>query len=163
MTKLRTLPASCEWGDLKDDLICSRIVSGISPRIVRERLLRVSDLKPEKAVEICRADEMSKQQMKLFGNEISYVNLVKRNGAYPTKNKRGKCDKTKETKKTIEGKLEHKRNGCGNCVSIHMKGQCLAYGKQCNKSKKMNHYARMSRSSKSVVSFQQQPSKIDDY
>ena len=26
VTELKTLAASCEWGDLKDDLICSRIV-----------------------------------------------------------------------------------------------------------------------------------------
>ena len=45
VTELRTLAASCEWDDLKDDLICGRIVSGISSRVVRERLLRESDLK----------------------------------------------------------------------------------------------------------------------
>ena len=70
MTELRTLAGSCEWSALKDDLSCSRIVSGISLRIVRERLLRESDLNLEKAVEICRADELSKQEMKLFGSEL---------------------------------------------------------------------------------------------
>ena len=103
VTELRTLAASREWDDLKDDLICSRIVSGISSRIVRERLLRESDLKLEKAVEICRADELSKQQMKLFGSESGNVNLVKRGGAYRIKNKSGKADKTQETKKATKG------------------------------------------------------------
>ena len=111
VTELRTLAASCEWGDLKDDLICSRIVSGISSRVVRERLLRESDLKLKKAVEICRADELSRQQMKLFGNETSNVNQVKRVGVNQTKNKGGKFDKRQETKKTTEGKNEYKRNG----------------------------------------------------
>ena len=163
VTELRTLAASCEWGNLKDDLVCSRIVNGISSRIVRERLLRESDLKLEKAVEICRADELSKKQMKLFGSKSSNVNLVKRGGAYRVKNKSGKADKTQETKKATEGKQENKRNACGNCGLIHTKGQCLAYGKQSNKCKKINHYARMCRSSKSVNSYQQQPGKSDDY
>ena len=38
VTELRTLAASCEWGELKDDLICSRIVSGISSNTVPEQL-----------------------------------------------------------------------------------------------------------------------------
>ena len=160
---MRTLAASCEWGDLKDDLIFSRIVSGISSKIVREQLLRGSDLKLDKAVEICRTDELSKQQMKLFGSESGNVNLVKCGGAYRVKNKTGKADKTQEAKKDTEGKQENKRNACGNYGLIHTKGQCLAYGKQCNKCKKMYHYARMCRSSKSVNSCQQQPGKSDDY
>ena len=122
--------------------------------------MRESDLKLEKAVEICRADKLSKRQMKLFGCESSNVNLVKRGGAYRVKNK---SDKTQETKKATEGKQENKRNACGNCGLIHTKGQCLAYGKQCNKCKKMNHYARMCRSRKSVNSCQQKPGKSDNY
>ena len=59
VTKLRTLPASCEWGDLKDDLICSRIVSGILPRIVREAFARVG-LKTRKS---CR-DLQSRRDVK---------------------------------------------------------------------------------------------------
>ena len=99
VTELRTLAASCEWGDLKDDLICSRIVSGISSRVVRERLLRESDLKLNKAVEICRADELSRQQMKLFGNETSNVNQVKRVGVNQTKKKGGNLTKDKKQRK----------------------------------------------------------------
>ena len=54
-----------EWGELKDDLVCSRIVSGISSTTVRERLLRSeNDLKLQKAIDICRKAELSKQQMK---------------------------------------------------------------------------------------------------
>ena len=34
VTELRTLAASCEWGELKDDLICSRIFSGISSNTI---------------------------------------------------------------------------------------------------------------------------------
>ena len=69
----------------------------MSSRIARERLLRKWDLKLEKAVEICRADELSKQQMKLFGSDSGNVNLVKRGGAYRIKNKSGKADKTQES------------------------------------------------------------------
>ncbi len=39
VTKLKTLTLSCEWGEIKDDLICGRIVSGIVSTRVQERLL----------------------------------------------------------------------------------------------------------------------------
>ena len=54
VTELRTLAVACKWGELFHNLICSRIVSGISSRTVRERLLRESELSLKRAVEICR-------------------------------------------------------------------------------------------------------------
>ena len=155
VTELRTLAASCEWGELKDDLICSRVVSDTSSRVVRERLLRESELKLDKAIEICRADELTRQQIKLFANEGNHVNEVRGSGAYRQKEK-NKVVKQQETKKTAEGKQEQKRGACANCGPIHSKGQCSARGKQCNKCKKMNHYARMCWSSKTVDTFRQQ-------
>ena len=56
--------------------------------------------------------------MKLFGNETSNVNQVKRGDVNQTKNKGGKFDKRQETKKTTEGKNEYKRNACSNCGLI---------------------------------------------
>ena len=54
VTELRTLAASCEWGELKDDPICSRIVNGISSNTVRERLLRSeTDLTLQEARPLC--------------------------------------------------------------------------------------------------------------
>ena len=87
------------------DLICSRIISGISSRVVRELLLRESDLKLNKAVEICRADELSRQQMKLFGNETSNVNQVKRGGLNQTRIKAASLTKDKKQRKLPNEKL----------------------------------------------------------
>ena len=56
VTELKTLATSCEWGDIKDDLICSRIVSGIVSTRVRERLLRELKLKLTRAIEIWQAE-----------------------------------------------------------------------------------------------------------
>ncbi|CAB3989789.1 Hypothetical predicted protein, partial [Paramuricea clavata] len=119
-----------------------------------------SELKLNKAVEICRAEELSRHQMKLFGCEANHVNQIKRRGVNRVQNK-SKSDKTQEVKKATEGKHEHTRNACGKRGLIHPKGQCVAGGKQCNKCKKMNHYARMCRSSKSVDSCRQE--KSDEY
>ena len=69
VTELKTLAASCEWGDIKDDLIYSRIVSRIVSTRVRERLLREPELKLTRAIEICKANELSLRQLKLFDND----------------------------------------------------------------------------------------------
>ena len=76
VTELKNLASSCEWGDIKEDLICSRIASGIVSTRVRERLLREPDLKLKRAIEICQADELSLQQLKLFDKdkEVGAIN-----------------------------------------------------------------------------------------
>ena len=63
VTELKTLATTCEWGELKDDLICSRIVSGILSKRIRERLLREPELTLKKAIDMCRAEELSKEQL----------------------------------------------------------------------------------------------------
>jgi len=159
VTELRTLAAACEWGELKDDLICSRIVSGISSRTVRERLLRESQLSLKRAVEICRVAELSKEQLKLFGSEAN-VSQVKHRASNRPQHK-GSADKPQETKKFTQRQQDNTRAVCGNCGSNHPKGQCPAFGKKCNKCKRLNHYAKMCRSSKNVNSIQQDEGNED--
>ena len=76
--------------------------------------------------------------MKLFGSESGDVNLVKRGARIELRTKAAMLTKRKKTKKATEGKQENKQNACGNCGLIHIKGQCLAYGKQCNTCKNIN-------------------------
>ena len=65
-----------EWAKLKNDHVCRRIVSGISSNIVRERLLRSEiELSFQKAIDMCRIAELSKQQMKLFGGETDQASV----------------------------------------------------------------------------------------
>ena len=100
ITELRTLAAACKWGELKDDLICSRIMSGISSRTVRERLLRESELSLKRAVQICQVAELSKEHLKLFGSEAN-VSQVKHRASNRSQHK-GNADKPQETKKVTQ-------------------------------------------------------------
>ncbi|KAK3749625.1 hypothetical protein QZH41_012963, partial [Actinostola sp. cb2023] len=117
VTELRTLAAAYEWGELKDDLICSRIVSGVSSRTYRSK---------------CESGKASNRSQH-----------------------KGNADKPQETKKFTQRQQDNTRAVCGNCGSNHPKGQCPAYGKKCNKCKRLNHYGKMCRSSKNVNSIQQ--------
>ena len=74
MTVLRTLAATCEFQTLQDGLIRDRIVCGIKNQSLKERFLRETDLTLTKAVDICRAAEVSRKQVKALGDK-SPVNV----------------------------------------------------------------------------------------
>ena len=60
-TELRTRAANCEFQE-SDNMIRDKIVFGVRDRPVQEKLLREYDLTLEKALDICRASETSKEQ-----------------------------------------------------------------------------------------------------
>uniref|UniRef100_H3AY83 Retrotransposon gag domain-containing protein n=1 Tax=Latimeria chalumnae TaxID=7897 RepID=H3AY83_LATCH len=64
VTDLKLQAKSCEFGELCDSLICDRIVCGILNDQVRCRLLHESDLTQARAIDICRAAEVSDTQVK---------------------------------------------------------------------------------------------------
>ena len=64
VTELRILASTCEFETLKDGLIRDRIICGIQNQTMKERLLRKADLTIKKAIDICRAAEVSREQVK---------------------------------------------------------------------------------------------------
>ncbi|UYV84166.1 K02A2.6-like [Cordylochernes scorpioides] len=68
ITELKGLSTSCEFESQKDSLIRDRIVYGIQDKALQERLLREPNLTLLKAIEMCKTDEISKQQIKIMQN-----------------------------------------------------------------------------------------------
>ena len=65
ITELRNLSSTCEFQDIRDGLILYKLVDGIKSNQVRDVLLKKgSNLNLEKAIEICRADEVTKNNCK---------------------------------------------------------------------------------------------------
>ncbi|GBL73729.1 Uncharacterized protein K02A2.6 [Araneus ventricosus] len=80
VTQLRTLASTCEFEEQENGLIRDRIVLGIRDNGLKERLLRESGLGLEKAIEIVRAAETSREQLRSMKEETAAtVNSVKRN------------------------------------------------------------------------------------
>ena len=75
VTDLKSKSRHCEFGTLRDSLIRDRIVAGIHDSIVRERLLRETDLTLDKAVTICRAAEATKRQAEEMKSNASVENV----------------------------------------------------------------------------------------
>ena len=59
LTELQLQANNCEFGALRDELIRDRLVVGIRSDSVRSRLLREAELTLHKAIDICRAAEVT--------------------------------------------------------------------------------------------------------
>ena len=113
MTDLRNKDKSCEFGTLTDSFIADRIVHGIQDDKLRERLLRIADLKLEDAVTTCKAAEQSKTHM------AERTTKTKDSGAMVGVNA--------VTKNGTPGKPNFSNN-CPNCGRQHPPKQCPTFG-----------------------------------
>ncbi|KAJ8406532.1 hypothetical protein AAFF_G00301060 [Aldrovandia affinis] len=64
VTRLRERAATCEYGQLKDEMIRDKIVLGIANESIRRRLLREKGLTLITAIEMCRAAEQTDIRMR---------------------------------------------------------------------------------------------------
>lgn len=121
VSKLRQLAASCVYGELQDELIRDRIVTGITDNSLRARLLREKDLTLEKAISLCRS------------SEITSIHLQKMT----------QSDEVHFVKKKQKGK-KMKKN-CSFCCETHERRKCPAYGHLCTICKLTNHFEKACR------------------
>lgn len=82
-TKLREKAASCEYGQLKEELIRYRLVLGGSDESVRRHLLRQKDLTLASAVEICRAAEMTDMRIQAITQDRPVETVHATDGCQP--------------------------------------------------------------------------------
>ena len=73
---LRIKAKLCEFGDQEDLMIRDKIVFSVNDERVKERLLRESDLSLSKAVDVCRAAETTRAQLKAMTSEAK-VDVVR--------------------------------------------------------------------------------------
>ncbi|KAJ8405582.1 hypothetical protein AAFF_G00315620 [Aldrovandia affinis] len=64
VTRLRERAATCEYGQLKDEMIRDKIVLGVANESIRRRLLREKGLTLITAIEMCRAAEQTDIRMR---------------------------------------------------------------------------------------------------
>ena len=134
MADLRNKAQPCEFEHLSDGLIRDRIMCRMKDEVCRARLLRESGLTLKKAINICRAQEMSTKQLKsLKGSEKQAVAAIRkstssRKSSSPWNTKRTENQRPEST----SGK------SCRYCGRKHMIGECPAYDKTCNSCHRKN-------------------------
>ena len=142
VSDLRNKASTCQYGELKDDMIRDRLVCGIKKDNVRKLLLRESDLTLEKAINICQIHEMSEQHNEQLnvGSKVETVKPVHMNKYSKAK------PPYKPQKSTYSRPAFQPRNeSCTHCGKKHRfprDGNCPAFGKQCRKCNKWNHFDR---------------------
>ena len=81
LNRLRKLASTCAYGALSDELIRDRLVIGIKSHEVRKRLLREKALTLNSALDVIRAAETTRDQLKKIDGEIeSSVHALKFKG-----------------------------------------------------------------------------------
>ena len=77
LTELKVLAANSNFGDLKDSFIRDRIICGINSSVLRERLLRQTELDLDKCVKAFRASELSKANMNILEGQSSAIHAMR--------------------------------------------------------------------------------------
>ena len=142
LTRLKNIAASCEFGELKEELIRDRIVIGIRGDSVLERLQREKNLTSEGATQIVNTAEAIKtelQELKEKENETAAVDRKTYKPKPHTMKTKSSSQKTETQEQKTESQGKHL---CRRCDKVHESKKCPAYGKQCHKCKKMNHFAK---------------------
>ncbi|XP_030578703.1 uncharacterized protein K02A2.6-like [Archocentrus centrarchus] len=123
VTELRLLAKTCNFGTLRDSLIRDRIVCGGNNTSMRERLLREKNLTLDTCLQLCRAAELSKENVKAITSAIAEeVHAVQGAQYQSTDSNTVQCK--------FCGKTHEKR-----------KEKCPAFGKKCAKCGTKNHFA----------------------
>ena len=126
--ELRVLASTCAFGDLHDDLIRDRIVTGILDDRVRKQLLKEPDLNLRRAVTICQVAEQTDQSM----DALSALTV-----------------KTDAITAKSDQKTEKKKQKCEYCGYFHRSPKpdaCPAKGATCNTCGRKNHFSSVCRS-----------------
>ncbi|MES9901692.1 MAG: RNase H-like domain-containing protein, partial [Sedimenticola sp.] len=146
-TELKTKAKNCEYGDQTNLMIRDRVIFGIWDERLKERMLRESENPTlENVINMCRAAEASKNQLKTLKGEQAEVHVVRKKQQFVPKNA-GQVNKRPESHDQAPKypyrnmkKKQPKTYKCQKCGTTHAQYSCPAFGKKCQKCKKYNHY-----------------------
>ena len=176
VASLRSLSKTCNYGALTDNLIRDRMVVGIFDKGIRKKLLQESKLTLQSCIDICRANECTKQQLQTMDQPDE---------VYAVDERKPRRDRKLKSKNDTKNDKTPKLINCKFCAKKHeeKKEKCPAWGKTCDKCGAKNHFSvvcnkhrppphhkkprdtrkdRQSRSNVNMV-YEQEESDSDDY
>ncbi|KAJ8028566.1 hypothetical protein HOLleu_30846 [Holothuria leucospilota] len=131
VANLRNLAQTCNFGDREESLIKDILVLGINDPGTRKTLFQTRNLTLQDAVDICKTDEATRNQLKSVDTEsVNKVQQKKGNGQQRDKNSVPMI------------------SNCQFCGRSHPKRKeyCPAWGKTCKNCGKKNHFAAQCKS-----------------
>jgi hypothetical protein len=132
VTTLKTKAQVCQFGEQEESLVRDLLIIGINDNALKERLLMEHNLKLDTAIQYCRAKEESVSHVKEMNNS-----LKPKDSFY--------SDTTESPIHSVSKPYSVNSNPvsayCSRCLTKHAYRNCPAWGKKCNKCKKLNHFA----------------------
>lgn len=131
-TRLKILAKVAKFGDLKDELITYKLVTANKWPQLRSKMLAVSEITLTKAVDICRAEEIT----------------VKRSQELVLPVSESEVNKVSSSKPGSSSRLPL----CKFCGEHHnfSKGSCPALGKRCHRCQGRNHFEKVCKAKKNL-------------
>lgn len=177
VTELRTLIKDCDYpAATTDEHIRDHIVFGVRSSAIRKKLiLEGSDLTLAKCLDIAHTYELSLPQAQAIGNQTANgaVDAITHNRGRGHGRARGKPRggaRQSQDQMNLRGTRQSRDqvrqgNKCDYCGNNKHKNKtdCPAYGKQCHKCSKYNHFAKLCKSSKSVHEINEEQCTHLDY
>ena len=136
--KLKLLAKDCEFAE-EQNMIRDKVVFTVKEKQLKERLLRETDLTLAKCEEICRAFEVTQEEMRKMCTPMTSTASV-----HAIKHKREASHVRHQQKPQAKETAlpSHKsRWKCKRCGTRHARGECPAYGKTCTKCQYLHHFA----------------------
>ena len=156
---LRNLVKDCEY-PTPNEMVRDRIVGGISSQEVREKLLDEGDnLTMEKAIDIAVNYETTKKHLKSMasGDTGTSVDAIKKKAT-----KKPHTGKRPGQQKNYQDQHSGPQINCKNCGRKHPPRKCPAFGEQCRKCLKWNHWGDVCLSSRKKVHTVEEGSDEDE-
>lgn len=160
---IKRLARTCVFGDMEETMLRDRIVMGVANNRLQTKLLETTGLNYTTAVEKCRANEATQEQVSTM-NKSATVNEILGNTAQPRnsnannqrRNENKRYNNNNNTNRTnnsfnrqnrIPGNKNTNNNKqrCSFCSYEHRpnKSECPAFGQTCKSCSKKNHFARV--------------------
>jgi len=160
----------CKYGNLKDELIRDRLVSGIKDDRVHEKLLSKKDLTLQKAIKILRTSQVSQFQSRDMAAEQDVTFKTIKRDSKATGDGNSPTEASQTSNSTSGGhwarsNLTKSTRPCRYCGNRHefKKEACPAFGKECHKCGKKGHFSIQCRSTtKNVYSLDDNCSDEED-
>jgi transposase InsO family protein len=144
LTDLKELAKECNFAEQSDRLMRDKLVF-VARGNLQARLLRESDLTLEKAIQICRVEEMTTVHGKALEKPKS-IDRVKHKSFRDKPNDKSENKFNRKAEK-FPKKFESEQMlkfSCKFCGYKHLasKQSCPAFGKECRKCGEMNHFSK---------------------
>lgn len=144
ITALRVLSQQCEFSELHESLLRDRIVCGVNNNTVRDRLLRTDDLTLVKALQLCQAAEMSKEDSKYINcaaDSVQVSAVQNRSGERSGQRARG----VRGVRVGSNGGQRTARRACQRCGNSRCLGgeRCPAVNAMCFVCDQKGHFSRV--------------------